>query len=70
MNVPVCPNCGQYTTFTECEAEWTERHDLDCGPYEHIHQRWLTCDRCGAETDRQELARNPASGIDKPAKHV
>jgi len=65
-----CPHCGARDGFTECEAEWVERHGLDCGPYEHCTDRWLTCNQCGARTDEQELERNPRSGIDNPAKHV
>jgi len=70
MSRMICPNCGRRATFTEREAEWTERHGLDCGPYEHVQQRWLTCNQCGAATDEQEINRLFARGLDNESKHV
>jgi hypothetical protein len=57
MGKQECPNCGKWATFSEHEADSVETHGLDCGPYEHWHEEWLTCDVCGAKTDVDELAQ-------------
>lgn len=59
-----CPNCGERTTFTDHSAEHVETHGLDsdpgCGPYEHCYEEWMTCDKCGAQTDDKEVRQaNP-----------
>jgi hypothetical protein len=57
----ICPNCDREAEFTEHEQDQVETHGLDCGPYEHWTQRWITCNLCGAPTDDAELARIHAS---------
>jgi len=54
MQATTCPNCGSVGDFTEHMANSTERHGLDCGPYEHFVDVWLTCNKCGARTDDEE----------------
>lgn len=56
----ICPNCGERASFTEhtktirgslgltFEEDWgMDYHD----------ETWLTCDKCGAKTDDEELKR-------------
>ncbi len=52
---PICPNCGQHTSFTEHSGTFTETHGLDCGPYETWTETWLTCNLCEAKTDDREV---------------
>jgi hypothetical protein len=66
---PVCGNCGERATFSHKSGEFTETHGLDCGPYEHWHEEWLACDKCGAETDEKEIARM-ARALIKRATHL
>ncbi len=60
----ICPNCGEPSTFTPHQHDWVETHGLDCGPYEHCHQEWVKCDKCGANTDEAEImAAQPAEQL-------
>jgi len=56
-NVQICPNCGQGATFKEHQAHHVETHGLDCGPYEHWDEEWLTCSMCGEKTGYDEIRR-------------
>lgn len=38
------------------ELEWTERHGLDCGPYEHGRDEWWECAVCGEKYTDKELS--------------
>lgn len=51
----ICPNCGAEADFREHEERCVETHGLDCGPYETWTERWLTCSKCGAKTDDNEI---------------
>jgi hypothetical protein len=51
----ICPNCGLDANFTERSGRFTERHGLDCGPYETWTESWLVCSECGGKTDDREV---------------
>ena len=38
-----------------CEADSTETHGLECGPYERWHDEWYECPACGACFTEAEL---------------
>ena len=63
FSLPECPNCGERAEFTEHRAHHVETHGLDCGPYEHWDQEWITCNCCGAATDWKELASSQSRHV-------
>jgi hypothetical protein len=46
-------DCSEYLVWKE--ADWTETHGLDCGPYEHCHEEWLECSICGDRFTQKEV---------------
>lgn len=62
----ICPNCGVEATFREHCESFTERHGLDCGPYETWTEKWLTCNACGEKTDDEELCDSNREPPDDP----
>jgi uncharacterized protein with PIN domain len=55
--VITCPACGGEVAPVFREADNTETHGLECGPYEHWHDEWWECPACKATFTAEEMER-------------
>jgi uncharacterized protein with PIN domain len=55
--VITCPACGEEVVPVFREADNTETHGMECGPYEHWHDEWWECPECKATFTAEEMER-------------